>query len=243
MRLAPARVALVLAALAVGACGDSDKPDSKPPPAQKRAPIAAGSCAAGTKQPVTEFAEFVKKGIRVKGDALVLGCVADIGTGKRARIVGYRLGRPPGEEGSDFCILMMDDESGNEAGPTCDATRDAPDDDVVRGGGDVDLKSVSELSSQTSDGKVYFVYGTASERVEAMRVHFTRGSEARSAKVPLVRVTSPEVLSELGLEHPFGWYVARARGDEITALESFGKDGKSLGKASYRELLDRLPKG
>jgi hypothetical protein len=237
MRLWPTSVALLLGVLALGACGDDDKP-------AKGAATAAVPCRPGEKQVTEEDPDFKKLGVRLVGEAVVLACLDNPRAGGQERLVGYRLGRPKGQSGSDFCVITTGDAEPVLAGPSCDAVDKLPDDNVVGGGGDVDVKSNGTL--EDADGKVLrqSSEGTVSGRVRAVKVHYkTSMGTARTADAQLVRVTSQDVLRRLDLPEPFGWYMVSVDGTEITDLEPVGAGGESLGKRSFRDLIDRLSKG
>ena len=195
----------------------------------------------GAEQEVGEDPGLEKLGVRVKGEAVVIGCVRDPSTRLDIRLVAYRLGRPTGEEGSDLCIDKVSEEGPAALGVTCTAIREQLDDHEVLGGGDVDLKLPGTVD-QPGKGRVEVnAEGAVSGRVEGLRVHY-KDLDGRKATTDatLVRVTDDALLSRLELDEPFGRYLVAVDGTRITALEPLGPGGRSLGKESYDDLLREL---
>ena len=225
-----------LALVVLVGCGDSGDEVAKAP----------GDCKVGEEVDAKVDPDFEERlGIKFKSRVVVVGCVKE-GTlgGREVPLIAYRLGRPAGDEGSDVCVqTWVADEA--VFGPSCNGVGpDSADDNQVRGGGDIDVKFGGAVEDPGGEEVQQNAQGTTSPQVEAVRVHYTDvHGEKATADATLVRVNDPELLSKLDVGEPFGWYLVTVDGSELNELEPLGAGGKSLGKESFRELLNRLPQG
>jgi hypothetical protein len=186
--------------------------------------VAVGSsCPIGAARPPTVVPEEKAGGIRPTTAEIVLGCGRLDGAG-RFRVIAFRLRSPRGQG-----TLCIDVRFASGYGYGCG-------DDIVYGGGDI------EAGAASTDGRRTQVSGTASSRVQRVRLEYRLGYSGGHLRAKLVRVRDAPVLKRLQIDRPFGYYVGElpARAQRIT-VRAYDRTRTLLDRARFSDVTPPEP--